>query len=333
MVPIELKQRLAPAIEREFLRILAERWKSQRLHDHQQSTQGGTVMTGEAFDGCMVPCLAEAASPMIPFGVPALGQPPERDHLPEIRAGLRAGIDALARHLLGEPVRGSRRAKTLNFGTRSGSLHVEVSGPKQGLWYDHAENVGGDALDLIQRINGGTFSDTVAWAANWLGIDIGRPAPKPDPARQAELERERERSRAQRAAEQAQDEARRVYTAQWLWSLRKPLTGTQGARYLASRGITEPAEGWPDCVAFLPTADVTFDDRNADGRDVRRTVPCAGALIVAATNSNGLVHGVQRIYVDHDGKNIRDTSGKKVKITNGVLSGNGAVVRLPRRVR
>ena len=49
------------------------------------------------------------------------------------------------------------------------------------------------------------FPDAVAWAANWLGIDIGRRAPKPDRTREAKLERERERGRAQRAAGEAED--------------------------------------------------------------------------------------------------------------------------------
>src|SRR5690348_10986132 len=93
-------------------------------------------------------------------------RPDDDDPLPEIRAGLRAGIDSLARNLLGEPVRGLPNTRTLNFGSRSGSLHVEVRGPKQGLWYDHAESVGGDALALIQHVNGGGFGDAIAWAAN-----------------------------------------------------------------------------------------------------------------------------------------------------------------------
>lgn len=37
VVPAELKQRLAPTSEREFLPILAERWESHRLHDHQSA--------------------------------------------------------------------------------------------------------------------------------------------------------------------------------------------------------------------------------------------------------------------------------------------------------
>ena len=69
------------------------------------------------------------ARTMIPFGVPASGQLPERDHLPEIRACLRAGIDGLARRLLGEPVRGGRNARILKFGSRSGSLHVQSQRP------------------------------------------------------------------------------------------------------------------------------------------------------------------------------------------------------------
>ena len=135
------------------------------------------------------------------------------DHLPEIRDGLRAGISALAVHLLGDPVRGGRTTKTLKFGTRSGSLHVEISGPKQGLWFDHAENLGGDALALIQHINGGSFPDAVSWAANWLGIDIGRPVPKPAPDHAAAQRRERERKRAEAAAQEAQDAAERVSRA------------------------------------------------------------------------------------------------------------------------
>lgn len=151
--------------------------------------------------------------------------------------------------------------------------------------------------------------------------------------RAAEVERERERRRAEAAAQKAQDEARRVRTARWLWSNKKPLAGTLGARYLARRGITEPNEGWPDCLAFLPAADVTFEDRTTEGQDVWRTIPCGGALIVAATDADGLIQGVQRIFVDVEGRNIRDSRDGKVKITNGVLLGNGAVVRLPRRVR
>ena len=253
------------------------------------------------------------------------------DHLPEIRDGLRAGISALAVHLLGDPVRGGRTTKTLKFGTRSGSLHVEISGPKQGLWFDHAENLGGDALALIQHINGGSFPDAVSWAANWLGIDIGRPVPKPAPDHAAAQQRERERKRAEAAAQEAQDAAERVSRARRLWSRRKSLAGSLGSVYLASRGITEPAGGWPDAVGFLPASSVTFPDKNQEGREVWRNVPCGGAFILAATDESGEVQAVQRIYVDHAGRNIRDWNGGKIKITNGDMSGTGAVVRLRAR--
>ena len=108
------------------------------------------------------------------------GRDRAHDHLPEIRAGLRVEIELLARQLLSEPLRAGRNGRTLKFGSRSGSLHVEIGGSKQGLWYDHAERVGGDALALIQHVNGGTFADAVAWAAGWLGIDLvtaARPTP------------------------------------------------------------------------------------------------------------------------------------------------------------
>ena len=269
---------------------------------------------------------------MIVFGNPATGKkPPERDHLPEIRAGLRAGIDGLARLLLGEPVRGGRNARTLKFGSRSGSLHVQISGSKQGLWYDHALCVGGDALALIQHVNGGTFADAVAWAAGWLSIDIGKAVPKSDPIRAAEQAADRQRKRSEAAAQEAKDAARRVSLARWLWSKRTPLKDTVGAQYLAGRGIAHPPGGWPECVAFVPAQRVTFKDQDGDRQVVWRTVPCAGAVIFAATSTDGEVYGTQRVYLDHDAQNIRDSTGRKVKITNGVLRGNGAVVRLPRR--
>lgn len=269
---------------------------------------------------------------MIVFGNPATGKkPPERDHLPEIRAGLRAGIDGLARLLLGEPVRGGRNARTLKFGSRSGSLHVQISGSKQGLWYDHALCVGGDALALIQHVNGGTFADAVAWAAGWLSIDIGKAVPKSDPIRAAEQAADRQRKRSEAAAQEAKDAARRVSLARWLWSKRTPLKDTVGAQYLAGRGIAHPPGGWPECVAFVPAQRVTFKDQDGDRQVVWRTVPCAGAVIFAATSTDGEVYGTQRVYLDHAAQNIRDSTGRKVKITNGVLRGNGAVVRLPRR--
>ena len=140
-------------------------------------------------------------------------------------------------------------------------------------------------------MNGGQFDDAVAWAAGWLGIDTGRPMPKPDTARAVELERDRERKHADAAAQEAREAADRVVRAVWLWSQRKPLTGTVGAQYLAGRGIAEPTEGWPDCVAFLPANSVTFEDKNAEGREVKRTLACAGAVIVAATDANGMIHG------------------------------------------
>ena len=268
---------------------------------------------------------------MTAFGLPSSGSSGEWDRLPEIRAGLRAQIDCLARRLLGNPVGGGRSTRTLQFGNRSGSLHVEIGGPKQGLWFDYSEGVGGDGLALIQHVNGGTFPDAVAWAANWLGIDIGQPMPAPDPVRAVALESERERRRIAAAAQEAHDAARRVQTAQRWWCRRQPLAGTVGATYFASRGIVEPVDGWPECVAFVPAVSVEFTDKNPEGLELRREVTCAGAVVVAATNEAGDVCGVQRIYVGQDGRNIRDWSGRKVKLTNGVLSGNGAVVRL--RVR
>ncbi len=203
----------------------------------------------------------------------------------------------------------------------------------RGYGTDHTLCVGGDALALIRHVNGGTFADAVAWAAGWLGIDVGKRVPQSDPARATQQAADRQRKRAEAAAQEAKDAAQRVNMARRCWSSRKPLAGTVGAQYLADRGIAHPVGGWPECVAFVPAQRVTFKDQDGDRQVVWRTVPCAGAVIFAATGTDGEVYGTQRIYLDHDARNIRDSTGKKIKITNGVLRGNDAVVRLPRRVR
>lgn len=56
------------------------------------------------------------------------------------------------------------------FGDAGDSLYVELQGPKQGLWYDHAAGNGGDLLELIGQHHVYPKSRAAQWARDFLGI-------------------------------------------------------------------------------------------------------------------------------------------------------------------
>jgi hypothetical protein len=65
------------------------------------------------------------------------------------------------------------------FGDPGDSMYVELSGPKQGLWYDHAAGNGGDLLELIGQNLTLPRGRAAQWARDFLGIrDDYRPTPR-----------------------------------------------------------------------------------------------------------------------------------------------------------
>jgi putative DNA primase/helicase len=250
----------------------------------------------------------------------------ERDdpRLSEIRDRLRQYARAVVERLFGDFLVGDD-GKTLKFGRNKGSLHVEVSGPKQGKWYDFAEERGSDVFDLIKFTKDFSDEETNTFAANLLDeIVAGRPTLAPEPVHDT--------ANITKPSRLDRDEieiARRIEFARNIWRGREPLCDTVGEHYLNSRGIIQPADGWPKFVAFSPETHVSFDDENPGGWVPRRTVKCAGAVLLAAAGADGKVYGIQRIYLGSGGANIRDSRGNKIKITNGAPKNNNAVVRLP----
>ncbi len=88
---------------------------------------------------------------------------------------LNARIEEVAEVLLG-PANGALSTRTqLRFG-RQGSLAVEL-GEKRGHWYDHENQTGGGALDLVRRQTGLSEREALAWVASRLGI-TAEPRPR-----------------------------------------------------------------------------------------------------------------------------------------------------------
>jgi hypothetical protein len=62
------------------------------------------------------------------------------------------------------------------------SMHVELRGPKTGMWNDHAGGGGGDVLKLIelnQNLPG--FKEAMDWARSWLDLPPWTPDPSSKP--------------------------------------------------------------------------------------------------------------------------------------------------------
>ena len=85
-----------------------------------------------------------------------------------VAAALTARAAEVAIALLGEPNRLLSSRRELRF-RRKGSLAVVVDGAKCGRWYDHEDGLGGDLINLIERVHGVTFREAVAYAEQFVG--------------------------------------------------------------------------------------------------------------------------------------------------------------------
>jgi hypothetical protein len=100
--------------------------------------------------------------------------------------------------------------------------------PAKQLWNCRGCGVGGDAYDLVRHLSGGSFRDAVRLVDGEPSTRRSSPSP---PARQEE------------------DASK----ARWLWSRRKPITGSVAETYLRrARGYHGPI---PSTLGFLPATD------------------------------------------------------------------------------
>lgn len=109
-----------------------------------------------------------------------------------LRTALVDRTEALAAHLVGGAADRKRRvwhAARKADGGFGDSLEIELKGDRRSLWIHRASGRGGDLIDLIAYVNGGSILEAGAWARDWLGSKIEEGAPKPAPkARTSETE-------------------------------------------------------------------------------------------------------------------------------------------------
>jgi putative DNA primase/helicase len=250
-----------------------------------------------------------------------------RIDLAELREALRDRLESLAETLLGPHNKARSRRTQWRWGTQ-GSLSLEIAGRKRGAWWSHESGEGGGPIELIQHVRRCSFADAVAWGADFTGLSRSNGADRGTYTAEAEQRRrQREREQAEHDAEAAADEQHRVENAQRLWLRTVPAPNLVDQYLGRVRGVPRPATGWPDAARFLPDRTVTLTEEGPNGRELRRTVATAGALVLAATLADGTLRGCQRVYLTAEADNLRRSDGGKVKLTLGALE--GAAARLP----
>lgn len=219
----------------------------------------------------------------------------ERMSLQEISQQLSLNTEHVATLLLNETPR--VEGNTLRFGARGGTS-VYLNGPKRGRWINFADDgpdARGDLLDLIRVTRNVDTAEAIRIAKDLLGHahEVYTP-PVATPT-------------------VAEDAAKRVRAAKWLWSMGGAVTPS-GVAYLASRGLTVPAHVRGRTVTASVLRDTlkidtsTFGDRDLD------------VVVFPLILPTGAIQGVQQIFV-LDGKKAPISVPKRSK---GVLEGAAA---------
>jgi hypothetical protein len=158
-----------------------------------------------------------------------------RPDLDDLRHRLPFYAQDIALATLGKP--SSTTSREWRWG-RKGSLALAIAGPKAGLWRDHECGEGGDLFALIERCRGGDFAAAAVFAADVVGGAVIKPQPMNNKAA------------SETTPEQYQRDQHRK--ASYLWSQRRPITGSVAEYYLReARGITCPL---PATLEYLPSS-------------------------------------------------------------------------------
>jgi putative DNA primase/helicase len=230
----------------------------------------------------------------------------------------RAAEVAMA--LLGEPNRLLSSRRELRF-RRKGSLAVVIDGAKSGQWYDHENGLGGDLINLIERVHGVTFREAVAYAEQFISSA-------------ATLATTRAPAACVRSAED--DSRRNQCRAGNLWREAHSIHGTHAACYLEWRHVLGAAlEAGDGVLRFHPNCPFGEGARHpcliAMRCDIHSDEPRAIQRIAL---TEGLMSAIQRTtftqFIEASGKIARRTLGPKtgtaIKLSSDEIVTQGLTV-------
>lgn len=184
----------------------------------------------------------------------------------------------------------------------AGSFAIWITGNAIGAWKDFSSGDKGDIVDLIAQVKfGGADRTQRADAIRWLRHYLGLANQSPRELSQARAKARREQT--EREAREARERGLKITRAMNLWLSGKPLGGTLGEDYLASRGIF-PREipNLSNTFRFLPALDYWRGD-------VKWRGPAIVGRYRAATGAGVAIHGT---WLREDGRGKAPLSPPKL---------------------
>lgn len=259
----------------------------------------------------------------------------------EIARKLNLHAEELAVRFLPNGAYGERRKTWTASGIadtgKSHSLVVNLTGNRQGHWYDfgncRSDEQRGDILDLVRLKEPGCHGDqieAIRWAKSYLGIadDAKAHRAKPNPeelARRAEEARLRAEARQ---AEEARDLQLRMRGARALYLKGRPIAGTPAEAYLMARGLRPGPGGWPGALRYFP---------EVWNREVQTKEPAMLAPMYLADGTMTAVHrtwlqqgpqgGWSKLGVEKAKKALGPSKGAFIPIAKG--SSGKPMARMP----
>lgn len=167
---------------------------------------------------------------------------------------------------------------------------------RKGLWHCRGSGLGGDAIALVQYLDGADFlaaCETLTGTAPPRGE--GSRASAEDLAAREEARRAQEAERERQSEHYREDERRRLYEEIWLPASRW-IEGTPAEAYLALRGIANPQSR---ALRFHPALPY-FHGRAPDERGHMRArkIYRGPALLAAITDADGTFRGLHMTWLD-----------------------------------
>lgn len=184
--------------------------------------------------------------------------------------------------------------------------------PAKGVWNcGHEGGAGGDAIALVQHVEGCTFATAVE-------ILTGRPSPRGEA--ETDAQRAARRAHAAARAKRAADEMReRERASAWyrererirahaIWRAGRPIAGTLAETYLARRGIRAP-----DGARLRFASDLGYFAPAVSGGPARE-IGRGPAMLAAITDADGIFAGLHTTYLRSDGAKAEPVDPEKGEI-------------------
>lgn len=186
------------------------------------------------------------------------------------------------------------------------AIGVVLKGHKRGVCgFFGGPKLGGDLLDLVHEVNGGSKADAVRWAKSYLGITDDE---RPEQTAEARAKADEARRRREREAEA--DRIKRHENAANIWIEGKPISGTLAEKYLIARGLS-PTK-WSKTLRFIPAL------YNSESKTSWPALVCGVQLVDGSGTS------VWRIWLNRDGNDKAPLDTPKM----GLGDSKGGAVRL-----